>query len=97
MDAFPSPSVASETLRRFFKPETVVTLSASLVPEGLLLVKSDHPDYSVVIEAALETCADLEPIDVAEAFAELPLTGFERKYLVEGRTIRAFAMRNRGR
>ncbi|MCP4901973.1 MAG: tRNA (guanosine(46)-N7)-methyltransferase TrmB [bacterium] len=82
--------------RRFFTPENVATLSSVLVPGGLLYVKSDHPEYSDVIEASLRTCADLEPIDTTEAFQDLPLTGFERKYIVEGRMIRAFALKKRG-
>jgi tRNA (guanine-N7-)-methyltransferase len=80
--------------RRLFKPEVVTALAEALLPGGLLFVKSDHPDYSIVIEDALKSCTQLEPIDVAKAFAGLPLTGFERKYIVQGRTIRAFAMRS---
>ncbi len=80
--------------RRLFKPEVVSAFAKALVPGGPLLVKSDHPDYSNVIEDALKSCAHLEPIDVTKAFDGLPFTGFERKYIVEGRTIRAFAMRS---
>jgi tRNA (guanine-N7-)-methyltransferase len=78
--------------RRFFKPEVVQALTRALQPSGRLLVKSDHEAYSDVIADVLAAADGLQTIDADEAFAALPVTGFEHKYLAEGRTIRAFAM-----
>jgi tRNA G46 methylase TrmB len=62
-----------------------------LVPGGSLYVKSDHPAYAEIIESTLASCPELKSADPGPAFAGLPTTGFERKYLVEGRRIHAFA------
>jgi len=77
--------------RRFFKPEIVVAMARALAIGGRLLVKSDHADYADVIGEVLAGAAGLTPINPDEAFAGLPLTGFEHKYEIEGRAIRAFA------
>ncbi len=82
--------------RRLFKPEVVDSLTRALRPGGRLLVKSDHEAYSQVIAEILTAAAELRPIDADEAFAALPVTGFEHKYLAEGRSIRAFAMTRPG-
>lgn len=82
--------------RRLFKPEVVAAFTEALVPGGHLLVKSDHAVYSEVIAEVLASAHGLEAVDAAAAFSELPTTGFEHKYLVEGRPIRAFAMRKSG-
>jgi len=58
---------------------------------GRLLVKSDHDDYAEVIGGVLAGAPGLTPIDAGEAFAGLPLTGFEHKYGIDGRAIHAFA------
>jgi tRNA (guanine-N7-)-methyltransferase len=79
--------------RRFFKPETVTALGRALKPGGLLLVKSDHADYAEVIGEVLDAADGFETLDTAEAFAALPLTGFECKYLEQGREIFPFALR----
>jgi hypothetical protein len=40
----------------------------------------------------LAGASGLSSIDAEEAFAGLPVTGFEQKYRVEGRPIHAFAL-----
>ena len=77
--------------RRIFKPEIVVAMVRVLAIGGRLLVKSDHADYADVIGEVLAGAAGLTPINPDEAFAGLPLTGFEHKYEIEGRAIHAFA------
>jgi len=78
--------------RRLFKPDVVEAMAEALVPGGRLLVKTDHPDYAAVIRDVLAGAAGLRPVDPTEAFTGLPVTGFEHKFLVEGRTIHPFAM-----
>jgi tRNA (guanine-N7-)-methyltransferase len=78
--------------RRFIRPETVAAIGRALVPGGRLLIKSDHEDYSQVIAEVLESVPGFNHLDPAEAFAGLPVTGFEQKYIVQGRTIRSFAL-----
>jgi tRNA (guanine-N7-)-methyltransferase len=78
--------------RRLFKSEIVVAMTRALAIGGRLLVKSDHTDYAEVIGEVLAGAPGLTPIDPDEAFAGLPLTGFEHKYEIEGRTIHAFAL-----
>jgi tRNA (guanine-N7-)-methyltransferase len=78
--------------RRFFRPENVAAVARALVPGGRLLVKSDHEDYAAVIGEVLAGAPGLTPIDPSGAFADLPSTGFEQKYLVEGRRIHTFAL-----
>jgi tRNA (guanine-N7-)-methyltransferase len=80
--------------RRFFTPDNVAAMRRALVPDGLLLVKSDHEDYSIVIAEVLGGASGFSAIDSREAFADLPQTGFEQKYLVDGRKIHSFALRN---
>ena len=79
--------------RRFFTPENVAAMRRALVPDGLLLVKSDHDDYSIVIGEVLGGASGFTAFDPREAFADLPQTGFEQKYLVDGRKIHSFALR----
>jgi len=78
--------------RRLFSPDVAAAMVRCLRPGAPLLVKSDHPAYSLVIAEILDQTSGLEPIDPVEAFSDLPLTGFETKYLTEGRTISAFSM-----
>ncbi len=68
----------------------------TLAPGGRLLVKSDHDDYSAVIAEILGAASGFTSIDPEEAFADLPQTGFEEKYLVDGRMIHSFALRKEG-
>jgi tRNA (guanine-N7-)-methyltransferase len=82
--------------RRFFKPENVSAMQRALAPGGLLLVKSDHEDYSTVIEEVLGGAPGFIAVDPTRAFADLPQTGFEKKYLVAGRRIHSFALRKQG-
>ena len=78
--------------RRFVRPENVARIAEVLEPGGRLLVKTDHPGYAEVIEEVLRDVPGLTPVDPAAAFEGLPITGFEHKYRVEGRPIRAFAL-----
>ncbi len=78
--------------RRLVKPEIVAAMARALVIGGRLLVKSDHADYAEVIGEVLAGAPGLMAIDADQAFAGLPLTGFEHKYGIEGRAIRAFAL-----
>ena len=78
--------------RRLFKPEIVDAMTRALVPGGRLLVKSDHDGYAEVIADVLAGVSGLKWTDSDEAFAGLPVTGFEQKYRVEGRAIHAFAL-----
>lgn len=77
--------------RRFFTTETASSMVRALIPGGLLLVKSDHEGYAEVIREVLVKTDGLTSISVQKAFNELPLTGFESKYIREGRQIHAFA------
>jgi tRNA (guanine-N7-)-methyltransferase len=79
--------------RRFIKPEVVAAIGRALVPGGSLLVKSDHEGYAEVIDDVLANSPGFERVDPARAFAGLPVTGFELKYLADGRTIHSFAVR----
>ena len=81
--------------RRFFKPEIVAAMARALVPGGSLLVKSDHEAYAEVIGEVLAAASDFTTLDPKEAFAGLPVTGFEVKYLAEGRPIHSFALRRK--
>jgi tRNA (guanine-N7-)-methyltransferase len=82
--------------RRLIKPEIVAAMARALAIGGLLLVKSDHADYAEVIGEVLGGAPGLTPIDPDQAFAGLPLTGFEHKYGIEGRAIHAFALQKDG-
>jgi len=81
--------------RRFIKPEIVAAMARALTVGGRLLVKSDHGDYAEIIGDVLAGESGLMSIDPSEAFAGLPLTGFEHKYEIEGRSIHAFAFEKR--
>jgi tRNA (guanine-N7-)-methyltransferase len=77
--------------RRLFNPDVTAAMVRVLRPGGRLLVKSDHPAYADVIDDVLQGTVGLRMVDPEEAFTGLPLTGFETKYLQQGRPIRAFA------
>ena len=79
--------------RRFIKPDMVAAMGRALVPGGRLLIKSDHEDYAEVIADVVSNAPGFERLDSTAAFAGLPVTGFERKYLAEGRTIHSFALK----
>ncbi len=78
--------------RRFIKPDVVAAMRSGLVSGGLLLVKSDHEAYAEVIREVLADAPGFVHLDPTEAFSDLPVTGFEVKYLAEGRTIHSFAL-----
>ena len=82
--------------RRFFKSDNVAAMQRARAPGGRLLIKSDHDDYSTVIAEVLGAASGFTVIDPEEAFADLPQTGFEQKYLVDGRKIHLFALRKQG-
>lgn len=81
--------------RRFFDPATAEALARTLVPEGLLHVATDHEEYWEVLSSVLDRHPAFSrlpafggpdfPLPIDE-----PLTNFEVKYAVEGRS------RNRG-
>ena len=77
--------------RRLFTSEVVDAMVDALQPRGRVLVKSDHGEYAQVIGQALDRARGLSRLDSEHAFAELPKTGFEHKYLDQGRTIFGFA------
>lgn len=82
--------------RRFIKPEMVAAMGRALVPGGRVLIKSDHEDYAEVIADVLSNPPGFEHLDPDQAFVGLPVTGFERKYLAEGRRIHSFALQKDG-
>jgi tRNA (guanine-N7-)-methyltransferase len=77
--------------RRFLQPENVDAMARTLVPAGELHVATDHDDYWSVIEPLLDGHAGFArqatfggpgfPLAV-----DGPLTNFEAKYEVEGRS-----------
>ncbi len=77
--------------RRLFTSDVIEAMVDVLEPRGRILVKSDHGDYAQVIRQALDSARELTWLDSERAFAGLPKTGFEHKYLDQGRTIFAFA------
>lgn len=79
--------------RRFVTAANVAALREALAPDGRLLVKSDHAGYAAEIDGVLSTAAGFEAVPIDDAFADLPVTGFEQKYIVEGRVIRSWALR----
>ena len=78
--------------RRLFTPDVTQAMVRCLKPGAPLLVKSDHPAYAEVIEGVLRQTEGLIHTDPEQAFSALPQTGFESKYVVEGRKIHAFSM-----
>ncbi len=78
--------------RRFVTAENLAAIARVLSPGGRLLVKTDHSGYAEVIGEVLAHTPFFRPLDATEAFADLPLTGFERKYLADGREIHPFAL-----
>ncbi len=78
--------------RRLFNADVSAAMVRALKPGAPLLVKSDHAAYAEVIGEVLLRTHGLDEADPQQAFADLPHTGFECKYLVEGREINRFAM-----
>jgi tRNA (guanine-N7-)-methyltransferase len=77
--------------RRLITPGAVGVMAAMLRPGGRLLIKTDHAGYAAVIAEVLAGEPRLRAIDAVQAFADLPVSGFEHKYLDQGRELAAFA------
>ncbi len=82
--------------RRLIKEDVVAALRTALVPGGLLLVKTDHEGYSEVIAEVLGAADGFTRLDPEEAYAGLPITGFEEKYRKQGRQVYPFALQKTG-
>jgi tRNA (guanine-N7-)-methyltransferase len=78
--------------RRLIKADVVAALNAALIPGGRLLVKTDHEGYAKVISEVLHGARGYSVLDPEEAYAGLPITGFEEKYCKQGRPIFPFAL-----
>jgi tRNA (guanine-N7-)-methyltransferase len=78
--------------RRLVKPEIVAAMHRALAPGGRLLVKTDHVGYAEAISDVLAAAPGFEALSTESAFEGLPVTGFEQKYLVQGRPIFPFAL-----
>jgi tRNA (guanine-N7-)-methyltransferase len=78
--------------RRLIKADVVAALNAALIPGGRLLVKTDHEGYAKVISEVLQGAQGYSVLDPEEAYAGLPITGFEEKYRQQGRAIYPFAL-----
>jgi tRNA (guanine-N7-)-methyltransferase len=78
--------------RRLINADVVDAMRTALTPGGRLLVKTDHEGYSEAISEVFQRAAGWTALDPEEAFTELPVTGFERKYLQQGRSIYSFAL-----
>lgn len=78
--------------RRLIKVDVVAAMNAVLIPGGRLLVKTDHEGYAEVISEVLQGAAGFVALDPEEAYAGLPVTGFEQKYRQQGRPIFPFAL-----
>jgi tRNA (guanine-N7-)-methyltransferase len=77
--------------RRFLQLENVNAMARTLVPSGGLHVATDHDDYWSVIEPLLDTHSAFarQPVFGGPGFPlaiDGPLTNFEAKYEVEGRS-----------
>jgi tRNA (guanine-N7-)-methyltransferase len=77
--------------RRLITLNNVAAIAAAIRPGGRLLIKTDHAGYAAVIAEVLAGVPALRTIDAAAAFAALPVSGFEHKYLDQGREIATFA------
>jgi len=77
--------------RRLIQPAVASAIVEALAPGGRLLVKTDHAQYAAIIHETLEGEQGLKTMDPTEAFRDLPMTGFEHKYLDQGREVFAFA------
>jgi tRNA (guanine-N7-)-methyltransferase len=78
--------------RRLIKPDVVAAMNAALIPDGRLLIKTDHEGYADVISEVLHAADGFTFLDPEEAYAGLPITGFEEKYRKQGRPIFPFAL-----
>ena len=78
--------------RRLIKADVVEAMHTALIPGGRLLVKTDHEGYAEAISEVLQAAAGFSVLDPEEAYKGLPMTGFEKKYLHQGRPIYPFAL-----
>ena len=78
--------------RRLFRQEIVAAITEVLQPGGHLLVKTDFPEYAEIIRELLLKADNLRWLEAEPAFAGLPKSGYEVKYLQEGRQIASFAL-----
>jgi len=91
---FPDPWPKKRHLkRRFFRRENVARLAEILQVGGLLRIKSDHGAYAEAIAGMLAAEPRLAPVALDEAFAGIPETNFEVKYVREERRVYRFAYR----
>jgi len=86
--------------RRFLQPANIDAMARTLVPEGWLHVATDHDDYWSVIEPLLDAHAALtrQPAFGGPEFPlpiDGPLTNFEAKYEVQGRSRHRASWRRR--
>jgi tRNA (guanine-N7-)-methyltransferase len=88
--------------RRFFTDDVIAVLERVLRPGGWLLVSTDNAAYAGQICRVLGAAAGLcrDPEEEARLLAQPPghafsPTGFEAKYLEEGRAIHRYAYRRR--
>jgi tRNA (guanine-N7-)-methyltransferase len=77
--------------RRFLQPANVEAMARTLVPKGWLHVATDHDDYWSVIEPLLDSNVAFarQPVFGGPEFPlpiDGPLTNFEAKYEIEGRS-----------
>ncbi len=85
-------TTAEDLLFRLIKPDVVAAMNAALIPDGRLLIKTDHEGYADVISEVLHAADGFTFLDPEEAYAGLPITGFEEKYRKQGRPIFPFAL-----
>ena len=78
--------------RRLITMENIRAFHRIMRPGTSLLIKSDHPGYAEVINSLVDLAEGFRRLDPAEAFDGLPQTGFEMKYIREGREIHSFAL-----
>jgi tRNA (guanine-N7-)-methyltransferase len=88
--------------RRFFQASTVEHLARTLVADGWLHVATDHDEYWSVIEPLLDGDSRFERLpefggDEFPLPTDAPLTNFEAKYGLEGRSRHRGSWRHRGR
>jgi len=78
--------------RRLITVSFLKDIHRLLIPGGRIHIATDFTEYFSWITAAAEQCAELKElsrvtIDPSDADAERALTNYERKYLLQGRSI----------
>jgi tRNA (guanine-N7-)-methyltransferase len=83
---FPDPwPKRAHNNRRFVRPDLMDLVAQSLAPGGILLVATDHPDYSAQIRGVLDAHPWFELV-ATDRPAWRPVTSYEAKALTLGRT-----------